>query len=184
MTKLTPAKCYGSFDIPSLTFSYPSRPTDQILSISAKRPVHIASHEPTFILGASGSGKSTLGQLLLGMYNPTSGQILLDDQPIHLLSPSYLKQHILLLPQQAPLFPTTLLANLTLGLTPAPTQKQIEEACRIAMMTEFIKDLPEGLDTVLGGSGSAGCNLSGGQRQRLGVARAVLRDPQVLIIGM
>lgn len=129
------------------------------------------------IRGASGSGKSTLLDLLLGFHAPAQGAILVNGISLDQLGPQDVRTKIVLAAQDAAIFHDTVANNLRLGFD-AP-QVDIERACRIACIHEFIAGLPEGYDTVLNYKGS---NLSGGQKQRIGIARAVLRNPDVLLL--
>ena len=129
------------------------------------------------LVGASGSGKSTLLDLLLGFYVPSKGCILIDDVPLMSVVPSELHERIVLVAQEAMIFNDTVKNNLCLGLD--VTQHDIEKACSIACIDEFVVGLPEGYDTVLNYKGS---NFSGGQKQRIGIARALLRNPDVLLL--
>jgi ABC-type bacteriocin/lantibiotic exporter with double-glycine peptidase domain len=129
------------------------------------------------LVGASGSGKSTLLDLLLGFYVPSKGCILIDDVPLMSVVPSELHERIVLVAQEAMIFNDTVKNNLCLGLD--VTQQDIEKACSIACIDEFVVGLPEGYDTVLNYKGS---NFSGGQKQRIGIARALLRNPDVLLL--
>jgi len=129
------------------------------------------------IVGASGSGKSTFLDLLLGFYVPASGKILVNGTPFSQLSSSDLRTAIVLVSQDTAIFNDTVANNLRLGL--GVPQVEIERACRIACIDEFIAGLPDGYETLLNYRGS---NLSGGQKQRIGIARAVLRHPDVLLL--
>jgi ABC-type bacteriocin/lantibiotic exporter with double-glycine peptidase domain len=129
------------------------------------------------ILGASGSGKSTLLDLLLGFHTPDRGAILVNGISLDQLDPRDIRTKIVLAAQDAAIFNDTVANNLRLGFD-AP-QVEIEKACRIACIDEFIAGLPDGYETLLNYRGS---NLSGGQKQRIGIARAVLRHPDVLLL--
>jgi ATP-binding cassette subfamily B (MDR/TAP) protein 1 len=150
--------------------------------------------ETTFIVGGSGSGKSTVAQLLLRLYTPVGGEITLDDQSIAYLDDGYTKENIAAVQQGCILFDMSVHDNVAMGLAGAGvdmktgiqrrprdvTRGEVEEACRMAMIHDFISGLPEGYETVLGTGGSS---LSGGQRQRLAIARARIRDPTILVLG-
>jgi ATP-binding cassette subfamily B protein len=130
------------------------------------------------IVGATGSGKSTLVKLLLRLYEVQQGRILLDDQPINELRLADLRRAIGLVSQDVFLFQGTVAENIaygTFGASPAA----IERAAELAEAAGFIQALPQGLDTVVGERGQ---RLSGGQRQRIALARAILKDPPVLIL--
>jgi ATP-binding cassette subfamily B (MDR/TAP) protein 1 len=148
----------------------------------------LPARETTFIVGGSGSGKSTIAALLLRLYSPTSGSIHLDDQDVAFLDGRWAATHVAGVTQSCLLFDASVHDNVAMGLA-APgsarrpedaSREEVIEACRVALMHEFIRDLPDGYDTRLG---NGGANISGGQRQRLAIARARLRDPTVLILG-
>jgi ATP-binding cassette subfamily B (MDR/TAP) protein 1 len=150
--------------------------------------------ETTFIVGGSGSGKSTIAQLLLRLYAPSGGEITLDNQALSYLDDDFTRQHIAAVQQGCILFDLSIRENVAMGLAgsgPDPvtgvtrrpqdvTRDEVVEACKMAMIHDFIDSLPQGYETRLGTGGSA---LSGGQRQRLAIARARIRDPTVLILG-
>jgi ABC-type multidrug transport system fused ATPase/permease subunit len=129
------------------------------------------------IVGRSGCGKSTLLDLILGFYNPDRGRILVNDVDLVELGEFKLRQGVLLVSQDAAIFNDTVANNLKLGVH--VTQQELERACAVACIHDFIRQLPEGYETLLQYRGS---NLSGGQKQRIGIARAVLRQPDVLLL--
>ena len=130
------------------------------------------------ILGATGAGKSTLMSLIPRFYDPTSGRVLISGTDVRHLRLDDLRRNIGIVFQESFLFSNTVSANIAFG-HPEATQEQIERAARIAAAHEFILQLPQGYDTVLGESGNT---LSGGQRQRLAIARAVLLEPAILLL--
>ena len=129
------------------------------------------------LVGSSGSGKSTMADLLMRFHEPTSGQILLDGQPIQSYRIASLRRHIGVVAQATFLFNDSIRNNIAYGL-PQATQEQIEAAARAANAHDFILQLPEGYNTHIGDSGAL---LSGGQRQRISIARAILSEPEILI---
>ncbi len=131
----------------------------------------------TVLMGASGSGKSTLTKLLMGFYPPTEGQILVDGRDIRNLSANELRQSFGIVPQDTILFAGTVYDNLAMA-DPSATFDQIMDACRKAEIHDVIERLPQGYQTVLG---EHGVGLSGGQKQRIAIARALLKEPAVLV---
>ena len=129
-------------------------------------------------VGQTGSGKSTLVKLLLRFYMPSSGRILLDGQPIDALSLESLRRQIGFVSQDVFLFEGTIGDNIAYG-TPQASRQAIEAAADAAEATEFIERMPNGFDTLVGERGQ---KLSGGQRQRLSIARALLKNPPILIL--
>ncbi len=165
----------GDVTLQNVAFSYPSRPEIQVLqdvSIQASMGQQIA------IVGPSGAGKSTLVGLLLRFYEPQSGEILFDGRPARSIPLSQLRRQMALVPQDVLLFGGTILENIAYG-KPEASREEIEEAARKANAHEFIKRFPEGYETVVG---ERGIKLSGGQRQRIAIARAILKDPIILIL--
>ena len=132
----------------------------------------------TAILGATGSGKSTLLALICRFYDPTRGRILIDGHDLRDVDLDDLRQNIGLVFQESFLFSNTVAANIAYG-HPEATMDQVEQAARIAAAHEFIATMPHGYDTVLG---EGGLDISGGQRQRLAIARALLRNPAILLL--
>ncbi|MEZ5453703.1 MAG: thiol reductant ABC exporter subunit CydC [Thiothrix sp.] len=130
------------------------------------------------IVGATGSGKSTLASLLLRFREPASGELLLAGQPIQRYSGETLRQHIAVVSQQTHLFNATLRDNLLLA-KPDASQGEIEAACQLALLHDFIASQPEGYDTW---AGETGVRLSGGQAKRVAIARALLKNAPVLIL--
>jgi subfamily B ATP-binding cassette protein MsbA len=130
------------------------------------------------LVGPSGAGKSSIADLLTGLYEPTEGQILIDSTPLELLDLASWQQHLGVVSQDTFLFNATIAENIAFG-TPDATRDQIQAACQAAQAAGFIESLPHAYDTLVG---ERGYRLSGGQRQRLSLARAILRDPELLIL--
>ncbi|PCH37435.1 nucleoside triphosphate hydrolase protein [Wolfiporia cocos MD-104 SS10] len=184
LRKIVPAKCRGEFELDSITFAYPSRPDMPVLQDVS---IFLPSNETSFIVGGSGSGKSTVAQLLLRMYAPQHGGIRLDDQDAAYLDEDWMRAHVAAVSQSCILFDMSVHDNVAIGLAypggarrpEDVSRKEVEAVCQAALMHEFVRDLPDGYDTQLG---NGGANLSGGQKQRLAIARALLRNPTVLIL--
>jgi ABC-type multidrug transport system fused ATPase/permease subunit len=165
----------GSVEFKNVHFSYPQRKDISVLkgiSFSAR------SNETIALVGSSGSGKSTISSLLLNYYSISDGQILIDNVPLQQLEIEHLRDHIAIVPQEVILFAGTIRENILFGNTNA-TQEQIEEAAKKANAWDFINSFPEGLNTQVG---DRGIQLSGGQKQRIAIARAIIKDPTILIL--
>ena len=130
------------------------------------------------IVGSSGAGKSTILKLLFRFYDPETGRILIDGQDISTVKQDSLRQSLGLVPQDVALFNDSLRFNITYA-RPKATEEEIMKALEKAHLTEFITSLPDGLDTKVG---ERGLKLSGGEKQRVGIARAILKDPRILIL--
>ncbi|MFC1742988.1 ABC transporter ATP-binding protein [Candidatus Riflebacteria bacterium] len=129
-------------------------------------------------VGASGSGKSTITRLLARFYSPAKGKIMVDGIDISSINLFSLRKHIGIVPQDVFLFNMSIFENIQLGRTDA-SKEEIILATKAANALEFIENLPDGFETMLG---ERGCNLSGGQKQRLSIARAILKNPKILIL--
>lgn len=139
----------------------------------------IAPGETVALVGSSGAGKSTLAGLLPRFYDPTVGRVLLDGHELHHLRLDSLRANIAMVSQDVALFNDTVAANIAYGAMEGASREQIEAAARAAHATEYIREMPQGFDTLIGENG---VKLSGGQRQRLAIARALLKDAPVLIL--
>ncbi|WP_445176348.1 ABC transporter ATP-binding protein [Microcoleus sp.] len=167
-----PYKFTGKVEISGLTFGYDSqKPVLQDVNLL------IHPRQTVALVGRSGSGKSTLVKLLFRYFEPNSGRILIDGEDIRSLDVTRYRQRLAIVHQEVEVFNGTLLENLTYGNRSA-TFEQVEDACGIAKVDDFVRLLPQGYYTVVG---ERGMRLSGGQRQRLGIARALLVEPDVLI---
>ncbi|MDZ8137447.1 MAG: ABC transporter ATP-binding protein [Nostoc sp. DedQUE04] len=168
----SPYKFTGKIELSHLTFGYEAnRQVLQDINLL------IEPYQTVALVGRSGSGKSTLVKLLLRYFEPQAGQILIDGQDIRTLDVGKYRRRLAIVHQEVDVFNGTILDNLTYGRTNA-TFEQVQEACRIARVDEVVQHLPKGYYTVVG---ERGVRLSGGQRQRLGIARALLVEPDVLI---
>jgi ATP-binding cassette subfamily B (MDR/TAP) protein 1 len=131
-------------------------------------------------VGASGCGKSTMISLLERFYDPTSGTISVDSSSLASFSPARYRQHVALVQQEPWLFPGSIRENISHGTDSVNvSDADLEAACRAANAWDFVSSLPEGLNTPCGTSGS---QLSGGQRQRIAIARALIRQPSVILL--
>ncbi len=165
----------GNVAFENIAFSYPSRPDMQVLK---GINIDIKAGQKIALVGQSGSGKSTIVQLLLKFYNPSSGQILLDNKNINELDLTAFRQNIGIVPQEVILFGGTIRENISYG-KPEATEDEIKMAAIQSNSWEFIDSFPDGLETIVG---ERGIKLSGGQRQRIAIARAILKDPKILIL--
>ena len=139
----------------------------------------IPSHKLTAITGRNGSGKSSLLKLMVRLYDPTKGEVLIDGQDVRGVSLQSLREQIAVVPQDPVIFSGTVSENVRFG-RPDATDAEVKEACDLANATGFIGKLGSGLDTVLGHRG--GVILSAGQAQRIAIARALLRRPRILLM--
>lgn len=163
----------GQIDLEQVVFSYDgNHPAIHGMSLKIPAGATVA------LVGASGSGKSTLINLILRFYDVSSGAIRIDDQDIRDVTQASLRQHIALVSQDIVLFEGSVQANIAYGRLDA-TDAEIEQAARQAAAHEFIMQLPQGYQTLIG---PHGVKLSGGQRQRLSIARAILKDAPILLL--
>jgi ABC transporter fused permease/ATP-binding protein len=165
----------GHIRLEEVSFAYPSRTAVNVIDrISAEiRPGSLVA-----LVGPSGAGKSTLVNLLLRLYDPVSGQISFDGHKAENIPLSVLRAQMAVVPQDIFLFGGSIRENIAYGRLDASPEK-VEEAARRANAWEFISKFPQGPDTLVG---ERGTQLSGGQRQRIAIARAVLKDPRILIL--
>ncbi|MBO4751847.1 MAG: ABC transporter ATP-binding protein [Bacteroidales bacterium] len=168
----------GNIELEGVAMEYPGQNTEAT-GVQALKGVdlHIVEGKTIAIVGMSGSGKSTIANLLLRFYDPTEGRITVDGRDIREYSLSSWRSRIGVVAQEPQLFNDSVANNIAYGM-PNATLKQIKESARIADADDFIKAMPDGYDSYVGDGGAM---LSGGQRQRICIARAVLRNPDLLI---
>ena len=162
----------GEYEFQNVSFSYDSE-QHLINNLNLK----INAGETIAIVGPSGSGKSTLINLAIGFIHAQSGKILVDGNDIENINLRSYRQHIAIVPQSSVLFTGTIRANITYGMDTV-SDEQLDNVLKAARLYDFIQTLPNGVDTMLD---EHGANLSGGQRQRIAIARAIIRNPSVII---
>ncbi|MDJ1503970.1 ABC transporter ATP-binding protein [Xanthocytophaga agilis] len=168
-------KQVGDIAFSNVHFSYPTRPDIEVLK---GINIQIRNGQKIALVGHSGSGKSTITSLLLRYYQPSVGNILVSGINIEALELKELRKHIGIVPQDVLLFGGSIAENISYG-KPLATLDEIKAAARKANALEFVEKFPEGFSTIVG---ERGVKLSGGQRQRIAIARAILKDPEILIL--
>ncbi|WP_066720424.1 ABC transporter ATP-binding protein [Clostridium sp. Marseille-P299] len=166
-------KVNGEYEFKDVSFSYDNKKT-VLNSFNLK----VNEGETIAFVGESGAGKSTVLNLVIGFIKPNKGKILLDGNDLNQINLRSYRKHLAVVPQTSILFSGTIRDNITYGMT-SVTDEKIIEVIKAANLTEFIESLPQGLDTIVGEHGG---KLSGGQRQRISIARALIRDPRVIVL--
>jgi len=170
-----PEPARGRVQFDAVDFSYPARP--EITALGAFSFV-AEPGETVAIVGPSGAGKSTVFRLLLRFYDPRSGTVSVDGVDLRAANPINVRERMAIVPQETAIFTESLRDNIRYG-RPDASDAEVEDAARIALVDEFVRELPRGYDTLLGENGMT---LSGGQRQRVAIARAVLKDAPILLL--
>jgi len=165
----------GKLSFEHVAFSYPSRADKEVLRDVT---MVVEPGEKVAIVGPSGAGKSTIAALVLKFYDPTNGIIKIDDIPLGDYDLRSLRDSMALVPQEILLFGGSIKENIAYG-KPGAEDSEIELAAKKANALDFIQSFPEGMGTLVG---ERGIQLSGGQRQRIAIARAILKDPKILIL--
>jgi ATP-binding cassette subfamily B protein len=164
----------GALEFKNISFIHPGSTHPALRDINLR----LKEGETLAVIGPSGAGKSTLISLILGFHRPTCGQILLDGRDLHTIDLRSYRRFIGVVSQETYLFPGTVRENLVFGGRDIPDQ-QLWASLHHAQAAAFVEQLPQQLDTVLG---ERGARLSGGQKQRIAIARALIRDPKLLIL--
>lgn len=164
----------GAFCFENVHYRYPKSQTDIIHDLT----LEVHPGETIALVGPSGSGKSTILNLIIGFIKPTKGKVYLEGVDMAELDLRSFRKHLAVVPQNTILFDGSIRDNITYGLE-SVSQEQLEEVLHAANLWKVIQNLPEGLDTMIGEHGD---KLSGGQRQRLSIARALIRNPKVILL--
>ncbi len=165
----------GEINFQQVRFAYPQRKDVEVLKgISFE----VNANQTLALVGSSGSGKTTISNLLLNYYSTVGGEITINGKRIQDIDLEYLRQHMAIVPQEVMLFAGTIRENIAFARTEA-TEEMIMDAAKKANAWEFIQGFPNGMETQVG---DRGIQLSGGQKQRIAIARAILKDPTILIL--
>jgi len=171
---ITRGRIEGAIEFKDVSFNYPGQSNASLRNVSFR----LKAGERVAILGRIGSGKTTLEKLILGLYRPTSGAVLIDGIDLRQLDPAELRRHIGYVQQDVMLFYGSLRDNITLG-APLADDADVLKAATLSGIVELVNQQPEGFDMLVGERGES---LSGGQRQGVAIARAVINDPSILLL--
>ncbi len=171
--KAEPADIKGGIEFKNVSFTYPDTGIQALKGVSFE----VKPGEFLAVIGRTGSGKSTIANLLMRMYDVDQGQILIDQKNLHSLDLNSFRQQLGFVPQEVFLFSDTIRNNIAFGI-PDPDTDSVENAAKNAVVYNNIKEFEKGFETLIG---ERGITLSGGQKQRLSIARAIIKEPQILI---
>ena len=167
-------KIDGEVEFKDVSYRYPDGKADVVKDFSLK----VDKGQCVAFVGSSGSGKSTVMNLIIGLLTPTKGEVFVDGKPMKEFDLINYRQNISVVPQNSILFSGTIRENITYGME-CYSEESLMRAIEMANVNEFLKDFPDGLNTQVGEHGD---KLSGGQKQRITIARALIRDPKILIL--
>ena len=165
---------HGTVEFKNVSYHYPESNEKVINNFS----LHVEPGDCVAFVGASGSGKSTIMNMIIGFLNATEGEILIDGKPIEALDLRTYRHFLSVVPQNSILFSGTIKENIVYGLK-SYSEKRLEQVIDLANIREFVDKLPDGINTMVEEHGG---NLSGGQKQRISIARALMRDPKIIIL--
>ena len=165
----------GNVSFKNVSYRYPSNSSRYVVH---NFNLEVKAGECIAVVGSSGSGKSTLMNLIIGFMKPVEGEIDIDGRPLNDYNLSEYRHNLSVVPQNSLLFSGTIRDNIVYGL-PKYTEEQLQEVVEKANLNEFLQELPNGIDTHIG---EGGAKLSGGQKQRITIARALIRNPKILIL--
>jgi len=171
---ITRGRIEGAIEFKDVSFNYPGQSNASLRNVSFR----LKAGERVAILGRIGSGKTTLEKLILGLYRPTSGAVLIDGIDLRQLDPAELRRHIGYVQQDVMLFYGSLRDNITLG-APLADDADVLKAATLSGIVDLVNQHPQGFDMLVGERGES---LSGGQRQGVAIARAVINDPSILLL--